>query len=399
MAPLALGDLIMQSHRLFTLSIAIALGLSGSAYAQSSSLLPRLDSPYIYVMSNDIHANSVAVLKRSVFGGLDKVAVVPTGGVGVGVGTTAPPPDPLGSQNALLKSDDGRWLFATNAGSNQISVFAIRGGQLNLTDVVASGGTYPVSVAQRGNRVYVLNSAGASNVAVFELNANGHLAALANETRVIGTDQALVGNQPNVGMTPAELQLTPDGQWLAVAVKDASAKGWFELFSVDRHGDLAQDPTITPSNDPQPFGFAFDRRGHLITSEAAESAASSYAVTRDGHLQAISSDVANGQAAACWLAVSGRYAFTANAGKGNISAYRISENGALTLIGNGVAATLESGAAPTDLKVSPDGLFLYVGNSLGGDVDSYLILPDGQLFKVGQTVVFPGASGMQGLAI
>jgi hypothetical protein len=49
--------------------------------------------------------------------------------------------------------------------------------------------------------------------------------------------------------------------------------------------------------------------------------------------------------------------------------------------------------------VSPDGLFLYVGNSLGGDVDSYLILPEGQLFKVGQTAVFPGASGMQGLAL
>lgn len=389
----------MHSTRLFTISVAIALGLPGSAFAQSSKLLPNLDSSYIYVMSNDIHANSVAVLKRTVFGGLDKVAVVPTGGAGVGVGTTTPPPDPLGSQNALLKSDDGRWLFATNAGSNQVSVFAIRGGQLSLTDVIASGGTYPVSVAQRGNRVYVLNAAGVSNVAVFALNANGHLAAVANETRVIGTDQPLVGNQPNVGMTPAELQLTPDGQWLTVSVKDASARGWFELFSVDRHGDLAQDPTITPSNDAQPFGFAFDARGRLITSEAAGSAASSYTVTRSGRLQAVSSDVANGQAAACWLAVSGRYAFTANAGKGNISAYRIGEDGVLSLIGNGVAATLESGAAPTDLKVSPDGLLLYVGNSLGGDVDSYLILPGGQLFKVGQTAVFPGASGMQGLAL
>jgi len=389
----------MQSTRLLIASVAIALGVSAGVHAQTSASLPNLDSPYIYVMSNDIHANSVAVLKRTIFGGLDKVAVVSTGGTGVGVGTTTPPPDPLGSQNALVKSDDGRWLFATNAGSNQVSVFAIRGSRLDLTDVVASGGTYPVSVTQRGSRLYVLNAAGESNVAVFDLNASGHLTAVANETRVIGTDQALVGNQPNVGMTPAQLQLTPDGQWLAVSVKDASAKGWFELFSVDRHGNLASDPTITPSNDAQPFGFAFDTRGHLISSEAAGSAASSYAVTRDGHLQAISSDVANGQAAACWLAVSGRYAFTANAGKGDISAYRIGQNGALSLIGNGVAATLESGAAPTDLNVSPDGLFLYVGNSLGGDVDSYLILPEGQLFKVGQTSVFPGASGMQGLAL
>jgi 6-phosphogluconolactonase (cycloisomerase 2 family) len=389
----------MQSPRLLTAGVAIALGISASAHAQPSATLPRLNSSYVYIMSNDIHANSVAVLKRNFFGGLDKIAVVSTGGVGVGVGTTAPPPDPLGSQNALLKSDDGRWLFATNAGSNQISLFAIRGSQLDLIDVVASGGTYPVSVAQRGNRLYVLNAAGASNVAVFDLTPDGHLIAAVGQTRVIGTDQPLVGNQPNVGMTPAEVQLTPDGQWLAVSVKDASAKGWFELFSVDRRGNLADDPVITPSNDPEPFGFAFDAFGHLITSEAAGSAASSYAVARDGHLQPLSSDVANGQAAACWLAVSGRYAFTANAGKGNVSAYRISENGSLNLVGDGVAGTLESGAAPTDLKASADGQFLYVANSLGGDVDSYLILPGGQLFKVGQTAVFPGASGMQGMAL
>lgn len=389
----------MQSPRLFTAGVAIALGTSVSVHAQQSAALPRLNSPYIYIMSNDIHANSVAVLKRNFFGGLDKVAVVPTGGVGVGVGTTAPPPDPLGSQNALLKSDDGRWLFATNAGSNQISLFAIRGGQLDLVDVVASGGSYPVSVAQHGNRIYVLNAAGASNVAVFDLTPDGHLIAAAGETRVIGTDQPLVGNQPNVGMTPAQLQLTPDGQWLAVSVKDASAKGWFELFSVDHRGDLAEDPVITPSNDPQPFGFAFDTLGHLITSEATESAASSYAVARGGQLQPVSSDVANGQAAACWLAVSGHYAFTANAGKGNVSAYRIGENGSLSLVGNGVAGTLESGAAPTDIKASADGQFLYVANSLGGDVDSFLILPGGELFKIGQTAVFAGASGMQGLAL
>lgn len=93
------------------------------------------------------------------------------------------------------------------------------------------------------------------------------------------------------------------------------------------------------------------------------------------------------------------HAFSANAGKGNISAYRIGENGALTLIDHGVAATLESGAAPIDLKVSPDGLFLYVSNSSGGDIDTYLILSEGQLYKVGQTAVFPAASGMQGLAL
>jgi 6-phosphogluconolactonase (cycloisomerase 2 family) len=285
--------------------LAIAMTMS-AAYAQADDAYIRsFDAPNVYVMSNDINANSVAVLKRDFFGGLNKVAVVPTGGKGVGVGTTAPPPDPLGSQNALLKSQDGRWLYAVNAGSDQISVFAILQDSLQLVDVVASGGTYPVSLAQRGNRLFVLNSAGVASVNVFEIGAAGDLYPVANETRVIGTNQPLVTNQPNVGMTPAQLQFTPDGKWLVVSVKDASAKGYFELFGADRQGNLAQDPVISLSNDAQPFGFAFDDNGHLISSESADSAASSYAVDRDGSLTAISADVLNGQAATCWLAVSG----------------------------------------------------------------------------------------------
>jgi 6-phosphogluconolactonase (cycloisomerase 2 family) len=64
-----------------------------------------------------------------------------------------------------------------------------------------------------------------------------------------------------------------------------------------------------------------------------------------------------------------------------------------------VAATLEAGASATDIQASPDGLFLYVVNSLGGDVDTFLIAGDGQLIRVDGTSVFPLASGMQGLAL
>ena len=292
----------MKTSQKLAVGIAGVLATTGAVHAQDRSLnLRGFDSPYVYVMSNDIQNNSVAVLRRNFFGGLEKLAVVSTQGKGVGVGTTAPPPDPLGSQNALIKSDDGRLLFVTNAGSNQVSVFAIEGSRLRLIDIQPTGGTFPVSVAQRGNRLYVLNSAATSSVTAFQILPNGQLVALPAETRLLGTDAPLVGNQPNVGMTPAQLQFSPDGNWLAVSIKDASAKGWFELFAVGRNGSLGKDPAITPSNDPQPFGFDFDARGHLVTSQAAGSAASSYSVARNGALTPISSDIANGQAAACWL--------------------------------------------------------------------------------------------------
>src|SRR3954467_5649951 len=121
----------MNTSQKLAVCIAGVLATAGAAHAQDRSLnLHGFDSPYVYVMSNDIQGNSWAVLRRNFFGGLERVGVTSTDGKGVGVGTTAPPPDPLGSQNALIKSTDGRLLFATNAGSNEVSVFAIEGSRL-----------------------------------------------------------------------------------------------------------------------------------------------------------------------------------------------------------------------------------------------------------------------------
>jgi len=96
-----------------------------------------------------------------------------------------------------------------------------------------------------------------------------------------------------------------------VSLKNAAANGWFELFGPDRRGRPAADPAITPSNDAQPFGFDFDTRGTLVTSQAAGSAASSYRVGADGALTPVTADVANGHKAACWLALTGHFAYTA----------------------------------------------------------------------------------------
>ena len=45
-----------------------------------------------------------------------------------------------------------------NAGSNTITVFAVHGDRLTRLQVIGSGGEFPVSIAARGSRVYVLNA-------------------------------------------------------------------------------------------------------------------------------------------------------------------------------------------------------------------------------------------------
>jgi len=388
--------------QLRTLAAGIVLAFSAMSAAHAQPV-PSLDlgvGSYVYVMSNDIKANSVAVLRRNFFGGLDKVQVIATGGVGVGVGTTAPPPDPLGAQNELLASQDGKWLFAVNAGSNQVSVFSIRHGSLALEDVVSSGGDYPVSLAQRGDQLYVLNSANEANVTTFQIGRDGQLRELPGSSRFIGTDVPLAGNQPNVGNTATQLQFSPDGKWLAVTVKNSAGKGSIELFATARDGSLAQDPVTTASQDPSPFGFGFDENDHLLVSEAAGAAVSSYNVKRDGHLVPISTSVTNGQAATCWLATSGHLAYTANAGTSTLSGYRVDGTGRLRLLSKGgVSARLPTGAAPTDTKFSRDGRFLEVLTPGTGNINTFFVLGDGQLVFLGDTPVFPALSGMQGLAV
>jgi 6-phosphogluconolactonase len=71
--------------------------------------------------------------------------------------------DGLGSGNSLRLSRDNRWLFATNAGSNTVSVMEVMSDGLRLVDVVPTGDgsrgyRFPNSVTQYGDLVYVLNS-------------------------------------------------------------------------------------------------------------------------------------------------------------------------------------------------------------------------------------------------
>ena len=56
-----------------------------------------------------------------------------------------------------MLSDDGRWLLVVNAGSDELSLFAVNADGLELADRVGSGGA-----GQRASRsatlVYVLNN-------------------------------------------------------------------------------------------------------------------------------------------------------------------------------------------------------------------------------------------------
>lgn len=321
------------------------------------------DSPgAIYTLSNAVAANRVLAFSRDAQGDLQPAGAFPTGGHGTGAG--------LGSQGALALTNNGRWLLAVNAGSNDVSVFSVRPNALVLTDVAPSGGLRPISVTVADNLVYVLNAGGAvgsiDNISGFYLTNEGQLVALPGSTQPLSA--------ANVG--PAQISFGLRGDVLIVTEKSTSR---IDGFAVDEDG-RAGPVTSVPSSGAVPFGFAISSKGGLYVSEAAASALTSYAINVDGSVKLVTPSLVNHQAAACWVALSKdeRYAYTANAASNSISGYRVGHDGALSLLD----ATGFSAAAthPLDLAVSGDGRFLYALTT--GAITEYRAASDGSLTSV-----------------
>lgn len=330
----------------------------------------------VFTSTNSTGLNELLVFAPSRDGGLALVGRAATNGQGTGAG--------LGSQGAVALSTDGRHVFVVNAASNTVAVFALHARGAVLSAVVDSGGLTPISVAEHDGLVYVLNAGGSGNVAGFR-HQRGQLVPLRDGQRPLSAAG---------GTNPAQVGFGADGEWLVVTEKATSR---LTSWPVRRDGALGA-VSVAASSGAVPFGFAVDRRDHLIVSEAPGSAASSYRLDdRTAAVTPISASVPNGQAAACWLAVTpnGRFAYTGNNGTSNISSYRTARDGRLELHA-GAAASNGANAGTTDLAVSPDGRFLYALAPRSLQILAYRIAHDGALAPLGAGTGLPG--GTVGLA-
>src|ERR1700749_3681399 len=156
----------------------LAVGLVGPAIGSASADSPTHAAGHVYVNDNTAGTNTIAAFNRHADGSLPPVdgSPFPAGGAGTGAG--------LASQGAVQVSDNGRYLLAVDAGSNEISVLRIEhDGSLRLVSVASSGGAQPDSVTIHGDLVYVANSgAGDSNYTGFILGRHGQLFRLAGST-------------------------------------------------------------------------------------------------------------------------------------------------------------------------------------------------------------------------
>jgi 6-phosphogluconolactonase (cycloisomerase 2 family) len=339
----------------------------------------------VFVQTNEVTGNRIAVYDRGGHGRLHRVDTVPTGGLG-GVASPGTESDHLASQGSLVYDAEHRLLVAVNAGSDTVSAFRVRGGHLHLKSVVPSGGHFPASVAVHGDLAYVLNSGGAGTVKGFWIGRHG-LTPIPGSARSLGLANA---STPDFLTAPGQVGFTPDGRKLLVTTKASTSA--IEVFAVARDGRLSQSPVVNPSATPVPFAFTFNRFGRLVVGEAGASSVTTYRIRRDRTLVEPQSQ-ADGQTALCWiLRVHGVY-YVSNTGSNNVSAYRVDIAGRPRLLTTtGIVATTNPG--PIDLAAS--GSFLYVQTGTNGTVDEFSIRSDGTLESIGTVDDLP--PGIEGIA-
>ncbi|HYF47852.1 MAG TPA: hypothetical protein VEJ63_00485 [Planctomycetota bacterium] len=322
----------------------------------------------LYVLNNDPAGNAITIIQRTPENGFVMLGVVPTGGRGLGHG--------LESQAPLQSNENGTLLFAVNAASDTVSVLRVSGTTLELIGTYPSGGTLPVSVAVRGNRVYVLNQGSGGNVAGFTLGEDGALTPIPGGTKGLSA----------AGTGGAQAAFTPDGTRLVVTELLGNV---ISIYPVNENGTLG-DADVYRSRGRGPFGFSFDARGFLLVSEAfgrgsGLSSASSYTFRKE-RLRPLSGAISTLQRAACWLVVTSdtHLAFTSNTPSGTITAFSVSERGRLRRIPrNGISGDTGPSSAPTEMALSPDQKTLYAICVGTRQLAAFSIAPDGTLTASG----------------
>jgi 6-phosphogluconolactonase (cycloisomerase 2 family) len=337
-----------------------ALSVVAIAFVVAAAPAAASDRGTVFTSTNSASGNQVLVLDRAGDGSLKPAGSFSTDGAGTGVG--------LGSQGAIALSESKRFIYVVNAGSHSISTLVVRGKRLDLVATTRSGGDRPISLTVHRDLLYVLNAVDGT-IAGFSGARHGELAPIPASTQSI------------TGADPAEVKFSSDGDVLVVTNK---ATNTIDTFAIDDEG-RASPAQSTPSEGDTPFGFDIDKRGHLVVSEAAGSAVSSYSFAATGTLSPISSSVPDQGAAACWVEVgkNGRFAYVSNTGSGSISSYSVDRDGSLELR-QPVAAPTGDGSAPADLAESPSGRVLLALLPGTRSVASYRVVGHGGLRLVDQ---------------
>jgi len=264
---------------------------------------------------------------------------------------------------ALALHPSGKYLYAANSGSNNISLYTISstGGLTEVTPRTTAG-TSPTLLAidAAGSFLYVANT-GSSDISVYSIDASsGTLTAVAQSG----------GPTAPLGLQAMNMALAPSGNFLYVTGEEQLAGGTttgiIEAFSLSQ-GTIAQTPV---PNSPfftgnSPLGLAIDSSGsHLYTANKQDNSISTFTINADGSLSAVGSAIGESYTGPVALLIdkSGKYLYVANQGSANVAAYNIGSDGGLSLLSGSPFTT---GSQPSVLASDSSSKYIFVGYNSG----------------------------------
>lgn len=320
----------------------------------------------VYTMTNEISGNKIIAFYRNDDGTIVESGRYSTGGTGTDSG--------LGNQSAMVISQNKKFLYAVNPGSNDISVMHINtDGSLQMISKIASGGETPVSIAVRNGLVYVLNAGGTGNVTGFGFNLQGQIMQILNSTKPLSTTSA----------GAAQVGFSTNGKVLIVTEKATNSITTYNVQSSGRLGVMHN----TPSAGTTPFGFEVGNNNRIFVTEAAGGAAgastiSTYYVENSGKVNLLYGPLATTQTAACWVVATQnkQTLYTTNTGSNTVSKINVSGLGNPSLVPG--TSTVPALSTPIDAAIDQNSKYLYVLTTGNNGLITYSIAINGQLTQI-----------------
>lgn len=347
----------------------------------------ELPANMLYVATNNPDDNQeIMAFRRNTNGTVTALSLPsnPFGRFNTGGKGIPNPMEVLGPEDldfALASSEDKKFIFASNGGSNTISAFRVQGDG-TLTPVIgspfASGGIDPAGLYVSGNKLYVINkndnisypNEENPNYRTFSISADGYLTPVPD---------AVVQTAPHA--SPANIILAPSrkvafgADFLAVLNKTPQ-KGSLRSFTVDAAGRLTPVPgTPLPVEGDGALGlWVHPTQNVLYVGLPVVKKVAVY--TFDGNTgQLTLSTTLPAGAAACWIRVNraGTRMYVLNSAESTISVYDTGGNPAMPSLVEkyvmkkpGPIFYNEGGAntssEPFVEEFSPDEKYLYVVN-------------------------------------
>jgi len=344
----------------------------------------------VYTESNNpaVSQNAVLAFHENSNGSLTQIGTFPTHGTGLKdlPPNTLPALGPDDSSTELVKTPDGRFLFAVNEGSispgnpdGSVSAFRISSdGSLVLIGLFDSGGVEPDSLGLAGNNLYVSNRGTSTfvppagpttigtvipNITGFRIGAGGTLTPIPHST---------VSFDP--GASPSQNLISPNGKLLfadifAVPHSTSPVGNTLAPYQIESNGTLQPSPggpigaPVPEGTPPLLLGASFNPTAPIIyVGVAAANSVAVFTYTPSGTLTYVSETPVTGHIT-CWSTVSadGKYLYTGDNATDSVGVFSLAnpthpvEIQEFSLADAGAAGQTKA----FQVSLSPDGHTLY----------------------------------------